>query len=264
MTRYRTYSIKVVTDVILFTGHKRIILKSNGESSITALKNAVKGASDLNLGVEVSPVGDSKANGEIERAVRTVQGQARTLKSALDMNYKTEFGENHAIMPWLVACASSLISKFTLGIDGKTSHERCRGRKFDKVLPEFGECVMYLKTPQHKGREKLEPRWESGVYLGVHDRSQELIIGTPDGAIKAHEFRRKGSHEERWNMEEITVMKGLPWQPDPNTASLEVQSRIIVAMSLPDPGEREVDTRLIIARGIAVKRSEYMQMGPTP
>ena len=48
----------------------------------------------------------------------------------------------------------------------------------------------------------------------------------PRGAIKAHEFRRKGSDEERWNMEEITNMKGLHWQPDPNTASLEVQSRI--------------------------------------
>ena len=81
----------------------------------------------------MSPVGDSKANGESERAVRTVQGQARTLKSALDQNYGSDFGEHHAIMPWLVAYASSLISKCTVDTDGKTSHERCRGRKFDKI-----------------------------------------------------------------------------------------------------------------------------------
>ena len=63
------YSIKVLTDMILFTGHKRVIVKSDGESSITALKNAVKGSCDVNLGVEVSPVGDSKAaNGESQRA----------------------------------------------------------------------------------------------------------------------------------------------------------------------------------------------------
>ena len=55
------------------------------------------------MGLEVSPVGDSKANGEVERAIRTVQGQARTLKSAIDLNYKTDIGENHTIMPWLVA-----------------------------------------------------------------------------------------------------------------------------------------------------------------
>ena len=99
------YSVKVGCDMIAFTGHKKVILKSDGEAAITALKDAIKASSNLEMGVEVSPVGDSKANGEIERAVRTVQGQARTLKSALDMNYKTEFGEHHAIMPWLVACA---------------------------------------------------------------------------------------------------------------------------------------------------------------
>ena len=60
-----------------------------------------------------------------------------------------------------------------------------------KALPEFSECVMYLKTPLHKGREKLEPKWESGVYLGIHEKSQELVIGTPEGAVKAQEFRRK-------------------------------------------------------------------------
>merc|ERR1711999_26481 len=93
------YSIKVITDMILFTGHKKVILKSDGESPITALKEAVKGACDVSLGVEVSPKGDSQANGEIERAIRTVKGQIRTLKSALDANYKTEFGENHALIP---------------------------------------------------------------------------------------------------------------------------------------------------------------------
>ena len=124
------YSIKVMSDMILFAGHTRLILKSDGESSIKALKEAVNNSSNLSMGVEVSPVGDSKANGEIERAIRTVQGQARTLKSALDEHYKTEFGEDHLLIPWLVACAHSLMNKFTIGADGKTGHERARGRKF--------------------------------------------------------------------------------------------------------------------------------------
>ena len=56
-----------------------------------------------------SPVGDSQANGDIERAIRTVQGQIRTMKSALEANYKVEIGEKHPVMPWLVSYASSLI-----------------------------------------------------------------------------------------------------------------------------------------------------------
>ena len=112
--------------MILFTGHKRVILKSDGESPIKALKEAVKNSVDFSLGVEVSPVGDSRANGEIERAIKTVQGQIRTLKSALDEHYKTEFNEDHVLLPWLVAYAASLTSKFTIGDDGKTARERVR------------------------------------------------------------------------------------------------------------------------------------------
>ena len=63
------YSIKVLSDMIMFTGHKKVILKSDGEASIKALKEAVKNSVDFNLGVEVSLVGDSRANGEVERAI---------------------------------------------------------------------------------------------------------------------------------------------------------------------------------------------------
>ena len=81
------YSIKVLSDMILFTGHKRVILKSDGETSIKALKEAVKNSVNFNLGVEVSPVGDSRANGEIERAIQMEQGQFRAMKDGSESIY---------------------------------------------------------------------------------------------------------------------------------------------------------------------------------
>ena len=185
------YSVKVACDMVAFAGHRKVILKSDGESSMTALKDAVNASCDVSMGVEVSPMGDSQANGDVERAIRTVQGQVRTMKSALDGNYKTEFGDNHALIPWLVSYASPIINKFTIDTGGKIAHERCRGRKFNRQLPEFGECVMFHKTVSKKHGEKLEARWESGVYLGVNEASQELIMGTPQGAVKTSEFKRK-------------------------------------------------------------------------
>ena len=120
--------------MIAFSGHRGVILKSDGESFITALKDAIKASCDVSMGVEVSPMGDSQAKGDVERAIRTVQGQARTMKSALDNKYNTEFGENHIIIPWLVPYASSAINKFTIDTGGKTAHERCRGTKIPPVV----------------------------------------------------------------------------------------------------------------------------------
>ena len=158
----------------------------------------------------MSPVGDSQANGEIYRAIRTVQGQVRTMKSAFEANFGLEFAENHPIIPWMISYASSLINKFRIDTDGKTAHERCRGRKFNRIVPQFGERIMYRKFQNKKERRKLEAQWESGVYRGVNESSQELIVGTPLGAIKTQYFRQKGSHAERWTPEEVSSFKGLP------------------------------------------------------
>ena len=92
--------------------------------------------------------------------------------------------------------------------------------------------------------------------MGVNEASQELIMGTTSGAVKASEFKRKGSEEERWNLDEVTAMKGLPWKPDPNTAGYEVKTRVIVPIVRAPDDQDQPDTRPIMSRGIAVKRSE--------
>ena len=100
--------------------------------------------------------------------------------------------------------------------------------------------------------------------MGIDDSSQELIIGTANGVIKSPEFRHKGSEEEMWNFEEVNRVQGLPWQPDPNTAGMDVKPRVFMPMEVPVNQEGEVDTKPIIARGVAVKKAEYLAMGPTP
>ena len=143
------------------------------------------------------------------------QSKVKSGRCALDSKYKPEFSENHILIPWLVSYASSVVNKFTIDTGGKTAHERCRGRKFNRQLPEFGECVMFHKTLSKKHGEKLMPRWESGIYLGINESSQELIMGTALGAGKASEFKRKGSDEESWNSKSYRRCKGYHGSPIP-------------------------------------------------
>ena len=45
--------------------------------------------------------------------------------------------------------------------------------------------------------EKLEPKFERGVWLGVCRRTSDAIIGTPDGTVRARTVKRKAI-EDAW------------------------------------------------------------------
>ena len=61
----------------------------------------------------------------------------------------------------------------------------------------------------------MQPRWDTGIWLGIRDESGEVIIGTSKGVLKARSFRRKVIHNERWNFDTFSEMQGTPWEPIP-------------------------------------------------
>ncbi len=87
-------------------------MKSDQEPAMKELLRAVKAErpEDLELQPEDSPVGESKSNGEIERAIQTVQGQVRTLKLAMRKRYNRNIREDHPVWPWLVMYAGILFN----------------------------------------------------------------------------------------------------------------------------------------------------------
>ena len=107
----------------------------------------------------------------VERAIQDVQGQMRTMKLAVEWRYKTTLKENHNVLPWMVRYAAMTINLCRRGEDGRTPYERRKNRKFHRVLPEFAECVWYLK-PESAGVDKLASRWEDGVFLGIREESE--------------------------------------------------------------------------------------------
>ena len=158
------------------------------------LKDSVRRSRAEEIIPEESPVEDSRSNRYIERVVLEIQGQIRTLKSAIEGRYAKEIAPDHPALPWMVMHAASTLNKYHRGKDGMTAYRRLRGRDFDGKVMEFGECVLYM-TPGITGKDKLDPRWEKGIWLGNRDRSGEAIIGTPDGCIKVRFIRRRPEDE---------------------------------------------------------------------
>ena len=73
-----------------------------------------------------------------------------------------------------------------VGPDGRTPHERMRGKRFRKEPMEFVEHVLYL-VPKSQGHDTWESRWEKGIWLGIRDESMEAFIGTPSGPVTLEE-----------------------------------------------------------------------------
>lgn len=74
------YALERVSMEIRNFGYSRIVLKSDQEVSIKVLKQKVKETMrDTDTIPEESPVGEHQSNGDIENAVKTIQGQVRTI-----------------------------------------------------------------------------------------------------------------------------------------------------------------------------------------
>ena len=146
------YGIKVVSGVIESLGHSRVILKSDQEPAIISLKDAVKSEVRADVVMEESPEYESRSNGEVERAIQTIQGQFRAMKDRLESRYNQRINGDHPCLPWLIAHASDTVNRYHVYMDGRTACENWKARKFKGQYREFGENVHYLKA-NSRGRQ---------------------------------------------------------------------------------------------------------------
>ena len=158
---------------------------------------------------ENSPVFSSKSNGIVERAVQSVQGMIRTLRSAVEEKWKVKLPTDHAIWPRMAEYAGYLLSRAEVGKDGRTAYERLKGKKAKLQRHEFGEAVLWKRRPEGGPLGKLTCMWDDGVYLGVKPTTGEMIIGDERGVWRTRTTRKKcGS--EKWDPENVKKIAGVP------------------------------------------------------
>ena len=166
------YAVRRLVKAIGELGHKKIILKSDGENAIIALKKRIKHILPLNVVLEESPVGDHQANGEIEMANQQVQGQFRTMKCGFESRINAKLEGTHPLTPWLLIHAADTLNRYVKGECGRTAYHKVKGRSFRTPVSEWGECVLYCILDS-VGENKSESRWREGVWLGVKDTAGE-------------------------------------------------------------------------------------------
>ena len=128
-----------------------------------------------------SQVSDSDRNGTIERAIQDVEGQCRTMRSALEEKLKMKMTLKHAVTPWLIRHAGYLITRRRIRPNGRAALQMTKGQRPNGKLAELAELVHFFipKTKDMPG--KFEDRWSEGLWLGCDVRSGEHLIGMDSG-----------------------------------------------------------------------------------
>ncbi len=84
------------------------------------------------------------------------------------------------VLPWLVRHAGSMISRVRRGADGRTAFELRKGKTYRRRLSPLGaKITFYLEAGKPKSR--LSDRWREGLFHGVQERSDEVVVCTRDG-----------------------------------------------------------------------------------
>ena len=109
---------------------------------------------------------------------------------------------------------------------GALRGKRLKGRNFKREVVEFGACVWYLQ-PKSVGVDKLNTRWDRGVWLWIIEESGEVLMGTEKGVIKVITIRRCAG-ALRWDKVLFDKVVGVPWQPVPGRDIREPPIKICV------------------------------------
>ena len=229
-------TIERVIENIRRLGYKKIILKSDQEPALVDLINGIIEARDDITIPECSPVGESQSNGMIERAVRSVKDQVRTLRLALQGRIRRRVPQDRAVMTWLVQHSGDTITKHQAGVDGKTAYERIMGKPGHEETLEFGEIVNFKLDTDDLG--DLDARWASGVWLGKRWKSIEHLVHTNGEVIKCRAVSRKPL-EERWSADAIESIVATPWNHRPSANEGVREARVLP----PLPKEEQVDSQ---------------------
>ena len=111
--------------------------------------------------------------------------------------------------------------------DGKTAHERLKGKRFSRAAVEYREKIHFKKSTKGNKENKLDGKWNAGYFLGFYWRTGEAVVGTRQGAVRAGTIRRVGAHR-RWDAEGLDSVRGIPWQWDPDAG--EVPDKLFVRL----------------------------------
>ena len=122
---------------------REIILKSDGEPAMLAVRSAVMKYHGGIVIPESPAKGEKAENGIIEEAGKTIREFVCPFISQIEYGIDDRLELDLDIIPWIVRWAAICYSRYAVGRDGRTAYERLGGRSCKATVVPMGEKVWY-------------------------------------------------------------------------------------------------------------------------
>ena len=136
--------VKSVIDELGYAG-VRIVMKHDNAKELVRLRREVTARRSAPTVPMDSPVKESKCNGAVERAVRTWQGQFRTLKDHVEHELGEELGPRSSLWTWCAWWAAALLNRVKVTGTGRTPFELSTGHQAKTPIAAFGEKLHWRR-----------------------------------------------------------------------------------------------------------------------
>ena len=138
----------VIQGVRDFRINGRVMVKTDNEPSLIALRNAAIERLPGGAIPVTTAARESESNGSIENGVKLFKGLLREHLAALEQKLEGQIASSHPVMVWLVGHVSDLITKYLQGKDGKSGYERLFGKPVrDEAFGVRRENLVEAATP---------------------------------------------------------------------------------------------------------------------
>ena len=219
-------------------------MRTDGEPAIRVVRSAVAKELKEQHGIRVIQQGTPTASaGLVENAVKQVKDKVRVLVIGDRELHGATIDLKHVTLPWCIKFAGRVLSRTVKGQDGLTAFQRAYQRKsHPRPLPAaWGEKVLHLEASKRKAQ--LSNKFEDGIFLGIENGTEELIVVTPTGCKICRSVKRR-SRADAADSVFFNSVRGTPWclvpddavreprvpmQFDVRPASVELPPRIVAA-----------------------------------
>ena len=223
--------------------HEKVKLRSDGEPTIKSLVRKSKTG-----GVKSTPLWSKKLLSTVLPAmdVPSVQSKlcddwqlANSLKVHAELRFKCKLHPSHPGWSWVVRHASWLHNRFHVKANGRTCFEELHQTRYKQDVVPWAEKVLFMEPrPKHRrlkgGRraQKMGAAMEPGIWLGRTEESDEHLVGTARGVLRARTVRRM-TPDKRWDSELFFGFRGVPWDVTADALPAKPRSKVMVHFTMP-------------------------------